>query len=319
MRRSTVPQGITMTHKTLVLLERTDPAIQVPAGLPSQLSLVHRAIGEDIQTSCRQVAGVTCAFQPEGEPLTQPAIHLAAGAGALLDVEGIRTLIALLADNPTAHLALPITDRVFIQGREIPRTAGTCFTVQSGADLLALGLHPNLGEETRRILEGFHLPFERLRAALSALTDRDAEIALFGPISPASWHYLEDQVACRVRVFSSSMGEQDDFVRTVYRQVRPATFLQWLSEIADVVFLDSRALLAGASPSPTAEDYFQSDLGNAQAIAHPELHTLTELALSAPIPIILGGPTLLDGTLYAMVEAAWHLGPDVDRGYHILW
>jgi len=76
------------------------------------------------------------------------------------------------------------------------------------------------------LLYGIARPEELVQSAAAlgykalALTDRNAEIALFGPISPANWHYLEDQVACRVRVFSSSMGERDDFVRMVYRQVR---------------------------------------------------------------------------------------------------
>ncbi|HXR27332.1 MAG TPA: hypothetical protein VN771_05665, partial [Candidatus Baltobacteraceae bacterium] len=78
---------------------------------------------------------------------------------------------------------------------------------------------------------------------------------------------------------------------------------------ADGAILDSRVLLAdrlGPDEArwPSAEDRYASDLLRAEAIADPWLRDLTASAAGAPIPILLGGHTLVGPGLRVLVAAS---------------
>jgi hypothetical protein len=78
----------------------------------------------------------------------------------------------------------------------------------------------------------------------------------------------------------------------------PAALGDRLAELADAALVDSRVLLAhrlGADEVgwPTAEDRFASDLLRADPIADPWLRALTASVAAAPIPILLGGHSLV--------------------------
>jgi hypothetical protein len=78
----------------------------------------------------------------------------------------------------------------------------------------------------------------------------------------------------------------------------PAALGRILTELGDAALVDSRVLLAhrlGADEAawPTAEDRFASDLLLHERIADPWLRELTRAAVDAPIPIVLGGHTLV--------------------------
>jgi hypothetical protein len=40
---------------------------------------------------------------------------------------------------------------------------------------------------------------------------------------------------------------------------------------------------------------------------------LTEAAMTAPVPVIMGGHSLVAGGMYVLIEAAWARGHDVPR------
>jgi len=71
-----------------------------------------------------------------------------------------------------------------------------------------------------------------------------------------------------------------------------------LARLADAAAIDSRVLLAhrlGVDETgwPPAEDRFASDLLVPEGIADPWLRALTQAAAHAPIPVLLGGHTLV--------------------------
>lgn len=78
----------------------------------------------------------------------------------------------------------------------------------------------------------------------------------------------------------------------------PGSLGRHLARFADAAIVDSRVLLAhrlGAEEAtwPIAEDRFASDLLLADRIADPWLRELTTSAVAAPIPVLLGGHTLV--------------------------
>ena len=90
-------------------------------------------------------------------------------------------------------------------------------------------------------------------------------------------------------------------------------FFATLAKMSQAVFLDSRVLFAHRRIWPSAPDRFYSDLRQAEKINDPWVRRFTEAAIAAPIPVVLGGHSLVSGGLYALVEAAWARGEDLAR------
>jgi hypothetical protein len=82
-------------------------------------------------------------------------------------------------------------------------------------------------------------------------------------------------------------------------------FQEALPELGQAAFLDDRAIWAHCGVWPPTSDRFHSDLLNPAAIEDPFLRQFTEAALTCPIPLVLGGHTLVSGGLSVLVEAAW--------------
>jgi hypothetical protein len=78
----------------------------------------------------------------------------------------------------------------------------------------------------------------------------------------------------------------------------PGSLGEVVSRLADAAVIDSRVLLAhrlgpDEAAWPSAEDRFASDLLLADRVADPWLRELTEAASAAPIPVLLGGHSLV--------------------------
>jgi hypothetical protein len=157
----------------------------------------------------------------------------------------------------------------------------------------------------------------RLAAVRSVMADRRAELTVAGRTSVLTLAALERGAACRVRALVEERG-----LRAATRlaqapggraaPARPAASLvgilldrdgpealgRILARLGDAAVVDSRVLLAhrlGADEMgwPVAEDRFASDLLLPDRIEDPWLRELTTAAADAPIPVLLGGHTLV--------------------------
>jgi hypothetical protein len=90
-------------------------------------------------------------------------------------------------------------------------------------------------------------------------------------------------------------------------------FFEALGTMAQAVFLDNRVIFAHRGLWPSAADRFHSDLRQPAQIGDAFVRDLTEGALAAPVPVIMGGHSLVSGGMYALVESAWARGHDVSR------
>jgi hypothetical protein len=224
-----------------------------------------------------------------------------------------------------------LAEKAGLPNESLPRRASTQFDVDTPTDLLTLAPHPGAGAFTRAFLQGLALDTAIIEQAMQPLVDREAEILVAGRVSAAIWEYLERETACRVRVFAEERGmrasgrQARGQVRSLlgyhYQQVGPRRFFETLAELGRAVFLDSRVIFAHLGVWPPAQDRYNSDLRRPQQIADAVVREFTEAAMCAPVPVVLGGHSLVSGGLYALVEAAWARSQqDVPRYVdHAVW
>lgn len=161
-----------------------------------------------------------------------------------------------------------------------------------------------------------------VRAALEGLravgADRRSELVITGRTSAATLAWLESATASRVRALLEERGLRASspealggggrqsarsrpprsVVGMLLDDRGPQAFGAMLAELGDAAVVDTRVLLAhrlGVDERrwPDAEDRFASDLLLAGLIRDPWLRDLTASACEAPIPILLGGHSLV--------------------------
>jgi len=234
-------------------------------------------------------------------------------------IESIEPL-SLTLDN---DLAWRLVKRAGLPCKELPRSAATQLDVDTPTDLMTLKPHPGVGPHTRRYLDSLELDTSHIEQALKFFTDRNAEVLVAGRVSASTWAYLESETACRVRLFSEergmrasgrqARGEALSLLGFYLEEVGLERFFATLAQMSQAVFLDSRVIFAHRRIWPSAADRFYSDLRQAERISGPWVRRFTEAAIEAPIPVVLGGHSLVSGGLYALVEAAWARGEDLAR------
>ncbi len=151
----------------------------------------------------------------------------------------------------------------------------------------------------------------RVRAALggvrTVIEDPLAELLIAGRVSAANLAWLEARTASRTRAVIEERGLRTSradqrpaasVLGALLERDGPAAFGTLLARFGEAAIVDTRVLLAhrlGADERgwPTAEDRFASDLLLHERIADPWLRELTQAAGAAPIPIVLGGHTLV--------------------------
>ncbi|MGZ8514271.1 MAG: hypothetical protein ACXW4H_04115, partial [Candidatus Limnocylindrales bacterium] len=162
----------------------------------------------------------------------------------------------------------------------------------------------------------------RMAAMRVVAADRRAELLVSGRTSPATLSWLERTAAARVRAFveerglraagrlaqaaghdSGVVGDGEprapaSLLGALLERDGPASLGEHLARLSDGAIVDSRVLLAhrlGADERrwPAAEDRFASDVLLADRVGDPWLRELTQAALAAPIPILLGGHSLV--------------------------
>jgi len=213
----------------------------------------------------------------------------------------------------------------------LPRSAATQLDIDTPVDLMVLTYCPDLSLHLRQYLNQLHLDTSHIGRSMKFFVNRSSEVALAGRISSSTLAYLEQEAACRVRVFSEergmrASGRQDrGEVRSLlgyyYQKVGPRRFFATMGEMAQALFFDNRPLWVHCGVWPGASDRFYSDLRQPEKVKDDFLRTFTEAALESPIPVIMGGHSLVSGDMYVIVERAWAIsGVDVPRWVnHTFW
>ena len=212
-------------------------------------------------------------------------------------------------------LAYRLHHEAGLKNVSLPRSAGTQLDVDTPTDLLILSRYPGIGPGLRRYLDKANFDTERVRAVGRILTEPTAEIVVAGRVGSYVLAHLEQDVACRTRVFSEERGmranrrEERGDVRSLLgyhlQTVGPRKFFADLASLGDAIVFDSRVIFHHLGRNPSASDRFYSDLLQPDQIEDDFVRAFTEAAAEATVPVLLGGHSVVAGGLWALIDAAW--------------
>ncbi len=279
--------------------------------------------GRDIKRPVYVGAGAVPLLR--GSDLAAIANHLAATDDVVISNNYFSAdLVAFTPGDALRRIELPETDNFLprllhdqagLESQPLPRGSATQFNIDSPADLAVLKLTGGAGPRLAQFLETFDADLEPYRRLMLALVDPKAEVLLAGRVGSQVWSYLEKETACRLRVYSEergmraagrdSSGEARSLLAFHLREVGSRRFFAELAELGDVACVDTRPLLSHLGVRASRAGRFWSDLGCSERIEEPFLRELTAAAGEAPLPVILGGHSLVAGGLMALTEAAW--------------
>lgn len=198
--------------------------------------------------------------------------------------------------------------------RVLPRTAATQMDIDTPFDLLALARHPAVHPHLRGFLDLMDWPATHLDAALDVLRHEASHVIVAGRVSSWTWRILEQRTRVWVRVFSEergmrasgrqARGEVRSLLSDYLDLVGVEQFFHRLGEMADAILLDSRVILASRGLWPCDADRFHSDLLMDDQVGEPFLRALTAAARSAPVPVVMGGHSLVSGGLDVLLDGA---------------
>lgn len=233
------------------------------------------------------------------------------------------SLFARLDPPPAADNGVPrrLAEQHGVELVELPRTVATQFNIDTPNDLAALALAGQGGPRLLALLressgDAVRLDTSRLEQAAARFTERTAEVLVAGRVSSVTWNYLERESACRVRVLAEERGMQsagtdaDGTARSILGALIAESgpervFGALLPEWCDAAFIDIRPALVHLGIRPSRADRFAADAGLPDAIEDVGLRALVAAALASPVPVVLGGHSLVGGVLQVVNQWAW--------------
>ncbi|TMD62191.1 MAG: hypothetical protein E6I87_00565 [Chloroflexi bacterium] len=220
-------------------------------------------------------------------------------------------------DLPTTDNPLPrlLHQQAGLPSHELPRNATWLLDVDTPSDATILARDTRCPPEVRAVGAWEREIGPHIDRIAALFVTPDVEVVIAGRVGAPVWSFLETQTACRVRMLSEERGMQaagrdaDGSARTalgfLYQELGPERFFARMAELGQGLILDSRVLFAHLGLHPSAADRFASDIFDAAAIAEPTLRAFTEAAAAAPIPLLLGGHSVVSGALFTLAELAW--------------
>ena len=237
----------------------------------------------------------------------QSAPRALANNGYSADIVAIARATEVLAELPNLPTdnALPrwLAEAAGITVDDLPGRWRLALDIDGPLELVLLGGRwaAVLDEADRKAVVG------AVTAVRAVAADPRAELLVAGRTSVASLTWLERGAAARTRALVEERGLRTSFagqrppaavLGLLLDRDGPAALGRHLARLGDAAVIDTRVLLAHRlGPDerawPSADDRFASDLLLPGQIADPWLRELTAAALDAPIPVLLGGHTLV--------------------------
>jgi hypothetical protein len=233
-------------------------------------------------------------------------------------------MLGFVPGNVVREVELPDNDRILprllrdkagLENHALTRSIANQFDIDTPSDLAILAYGGGAGPNLQRHIDATGIDLTRLRHASTLFTDRDAEVVVMGRVGTPTWQYLEAETACRVRMFAEERGlqaagrdtngEARSLVAFHIQSVGFERFFRELSEMGRAAFIDTRPLFAHMGLKPSRPDRFLSDAMTPSGIEDPWVRELTQAACEAPVPVVLGGASLVASGVQLLSESAW--------------
>jgi hypothetical protein len=233
-------------------------------------------------------------------------------------------LVGFVPGSVVETVALPDNDRILprllrdeagLENRSLQRTIENQFDLDTPGDLAVLAYAGGAGPNLQRQIDSLDIDTSRLERASRLFTDRDAEVIVAGRVGTQTWQYLESETACRVRLFAEERGLQaagrdlNGQARSLLayhlQAVGTRRFFGELAQLGQAAFIDTRPLFAHMELKPSRPDRFLSDAMQPDGIEDAWVREFTVAACQAPIPVVLGGSSLVASGVQLLSEAAW--------------
>jgi hypothetical protein len=231
------------------------------------------------------------------------------------DIIGFSPASVLSEHLPPAtdnELAMLLRYRARFEQVLLPATLGTQFDIDTPSDVLVLAASPFGGVKLRKALTECGLDLTSIRRLKQVLCGDYLELALAGRVGAPAIARLNNHFKVRLRVFSEERGmkalgrlESGKVVSLLgywLEDIGPERFFGYLAQTVQAAMLDTRVFFAHMRKDLSDADRFSSDLGLYDQISDPWLREFTYAAVNCPIPVILGGHSLVAGCVWALTE-----------------
>jgi len=210
-------------------------------------------------------------------------------------------------------LALALSNEAGLRWVPTQRTLGLNFDVDTPTDIMIMSVHPDRGFHTSQAVADLSWDFGRYTEIKELIGNPNGELVIYGRVGSNLFQYLDANTRCRLRLYSEergmkalgrdARGEVKALMGRLIEQLGFEGFFAFLAEIAMGAVLDTRVLFEHFGWQLTSADRFASDLGEIDLISHPLLKQFTRAAMEAPVPVLLGGHSLVTGGLWALIDA----------------
>ncbi|HXH23539.1 MAG TPA: hypothetical protein VNN10_16100 [Dehalococcoidia bacterium] len=233
-------------------------------------------------------------------------------------------LVGFVPGDVVRDVELPDNDRILprflvqeagLINQALPRTIANQFDIDTPIELSILAYAGGAGPRLTAWLAAHPVETERIAKAAWLFTDNQAVVLVAGRIGGDTMEYLRNETASQTRVYSEERGmqaagrdisgEARSLLGFHIQAVGITRFFAELGQLANGAFIDTRPVFAHMGLRPSRPDRFLSDALQPEGIADPWLREFTAAAREAPIPVVLGGQSLVTSGLQLLAEAAW--------------
>lgn|GEM_PF-68631 len=257
------------------------------------------------------------------EDLTRMALALKETKNVVISNNFVSSdFIAFTPATAINHIQLPDIDNTLakllhqqagLRMELIESGLSTSYDIDTLIDVMVLGVQQRTGARTRRTIRKLEFDFSKLEKAKQILINPEAEVLIYGRINPYPISYISRNAKCRLRILMEERGmralgrlERQEVTSLLGYMLKKGSleeFFNMISDLCDCAFLDTRVLFAHLKMDLSKWDRFNSDLGYFDKIQNEFAREFTMQAENARIPIICGGNTLVNGGIWALLDA----------------
>ena len=201
---------------------------------------------------------------------------------------------------------------------ELARSSRSQFNIDVTADLVTLLLADAKGAKIQSFLQAhsqlFRQAIQCQWSAAQHLTNKESQVLVYGRTSSRIWKYLETESASKIRIIGEERGlgtappghhPYSTLGDLIESKGAETFFTRTLPLMCDAAFIDLIPVLAYLHPDTTQEDRHAAFLMDESGIEHSGLRTIIRSINTSPIPIAIGGHTLVGSGIELLNQRAW--------------